>query len=134
MLANTSRAVLTYKAPAVDAASASKPEYEADVSDADSTRAILDGLGYCVLVAFAKHCRNYRFVSDGRDILATLVTVPELDGTFLEVETITDDDVPEALATVRAVLTDIGIEDLDITTEPYADAVIARRYGPNERP
>jgi hypothetical protein len=39
------------------------------------------------LVSFEKHCTNYRFRVEGRDLLATVVTVPELDGTFLELET-----------------------------------------------
>jgi adenylate cyclase class 2 len=60
-------------------------------------------------------------------MLATLVTVPEIDGTFLEVETITDDDLTAALDAVRAVLTDLGIEDHDLTSEQYTDAVIASR-------
>jgi adenylate cyclase class 2 len=129
------RAVLTYKEPTVDEGSGSKPEYETDIADADTMRAILGLLGYTVLVSFAKHCRNYRFTSAGRDMLATLVTVPEIDGTFLEVETITtDDDLAPALDAVRAVLADLGIADHDLTTEQYTDAVAAGRHAGRARP
>lgn len=124
---NGTRAVLTYKSQAVDVDSGSKPEYETQVADADTARVILSHLGYVELVSFTKHCRNYRFLTGGWDMLATLVTVPEIDGTFIEVETITDDDLKPALNAVRAVLAALGIEDLDLTTEQYTDAVLAAR-------
>ncbi|MGH3796297.1 MAG: class IV adenylate cyclase [Pseudonocardiaceae bacterium] len=123
------RSVLTYKAPSVHAASGSKPEYETEVIRPDVMRIILDQLGYVVLVALTKHCRNYWFVSNGHDMLATLVHVPELDGTFLEVETIVSDksETDAAITAVRAVLTDLGITDDDLTTEQYTAAVQQRR-------
>lgn len=125
-----SRAVLTYKEPAVDQSSGSKPEYESGVEDAAAVRAILDHLGYVQTIAFTKHCRNYRFMVDGRNILATLVHVPELSGTFLEVETIAEeDDVPSALDAVRSVLGELGITEDNLTTEQYTEAVKAARQG-----
>lgn len=62
-------------------------------------------------------------------MLATLVRVPELDGTFLELETMVADDaeLPAALDDVRSVLGELGIEEKDFTTELYTDAVAARR-------
>ena len=40
------------------------------------------------IVAFEKRCVNYRFTAQGRDLIATVVTVPELAGqTFIELET-----------------------------------------------
>ena len=56
--------------------------------------------------------RNYRFTRDGRDLLATLVHVPELDGTFLEIETV--------VAETRDI-------DSALTAELYTDAVRERR-------
>ncbi len=44
--------VLTYKDPAVDEVSGSKPETETTAADADALRAILAGLGFDVLIAF----------------------------------------------------------------------------------
>jgi adenylate cyclase class 2 len=120
------RHVLTYKQPAVDA-TGSKPEHETDVDDPAPVAAMLTGLGLITLVSLTKTCANYRFNRDGRNILATLVTVPELDGTFLEVETMAEaGDLAAASATVRAVLADLGLVDaLEIGT--YTDAVRAAR-------
>lgn len=123
------RHILTFKAPAVDGESGSKPEYETVVADPDATAAIPLGLGYRTLVSFSKHCMNHRMQRAGRHMLATVVTVPEIDGTFLEVETLTDDvgDVPAALAAVRAVMAEVGIAPGDFTTELYTDAVLRTR-------
>ncbi len=121
--------VLTYKSPAVDEASGSKPETETTAADADALRAILAGLGFDVLIAFEKHCSNYRLTASGRTLLATLVHVPELDQTYVEVESIVDTEaeVVPVLDTIRAILGELGIQPADETTETYTDAVAARR-------
>jgi adenylate cyclase, class 2 len=94
--------LLTYKEPAVDAASGSKPEYETEVASPDAVDVLLRGVGFEHVVSFEKHCTNYRFRAEGRNLLATVVTVPELDGTFLELETMTDPvDTEAALAATR---------------------------------
>ncbi|WAZ26334.1 class IV adenylate cyclase [Streptomyces cinnabarinus] len=122
------RTVLTHKGAAVDAESGSKPEHEARVEDADQAHAILRGLGYAELIAFEKRCRNHDFTAHGRQMLATLVWVPEIDGTFLEVETLVDeDDVSAALDDIRAVLAELGIGTADLTLETYTGAVAAQR-------
>ncbi|MFI1678853.1 class IV adenylate cyclase [Streptomyces sp. NPDC020607] len=125
---DSTRTVLTFKAAAVDAASGSKPEHETDVGDAAAAHAILRGLGYVEAIAFEKRCRNYDFEARGRQMLATLVRVPEIDGTFLEVETLVgEDEVSAALDDVRSVLTALGIGDEDLTRETYTDAVARQR-------
>lgn len=123
------RCLLTYKTASVDEQSGSKPETETQIGDPDAMDLILLSLGYGHLVAFEKRCANYAFTACGRDMLATLVTVPELDGTFLEVETMTGDhdDLDAALADIRAVLGQLGITEADLTTEPYTDAVMQLR-------
>lgn len=122
------RTVLTYKGAEVDEASGSKPEHETRVQDAEAAHAIVRGLGYVPVIAFEKRCRNYAFEARGRKMLATLVRVPEVDGTFLEVETLVDTDhVHAALADIREVLIELGISDDDLTRELYTDAVRARR-------
>ena len=122
------RAVLTYKEPAADAASGSKPEHETKVADAAVVDEILRALGLEHLVAFEKHCANYRFTAKGRDMLATVVTVPEIDGTFVELETLADEaGLAAALSDVRAVLGELGIGEDDLTTEQYTDAVMRAR-------
>lgn len=128
-MAAGTRYVLTYKQPAVDA-SGSKPEHETTVTDPAPVTAMLSGLGMVTLVALTKHCENYRFDRDGRALLATLVTVPELDGVFIEVETMAKaGDLDDALGTVRGVLADLGLADA-LESGTYTDAVrAARRTG-----
>ncbi|ABD94166.1 unknown [Streptomyces phage mu1/6] len=122
------RTVLTYKGARVDAASGSKPEAETRVEDADAAHEIVRGLGFAPRIQFEKRCRNYAFDRDGRRLLATLVRVPELDATFIEVETAAaEGDLPSALVVVRAALADLGITEDDLTTELYTDAVAAAR-------
>ncbi|MGH3534416.1 MAG: hypothetical protein ACRDQG_06830 [Pseudonocardiaceae bacterium] len=58
-----------------------------------------------------------------------MVTVPKLAGrTFIELETVTDPGaVDTALGVVRSTLRELGIEDSDLTTQVYTDAVATRR-------
>jgi hypothetical protein len=54
-------------------------------------------------------CVNYRFTAQGRDLLATVVTVPELARrTFIELETVAD---PGDVDVVRSTLRELGIEE-----------------------
>lgn len=124
------RSLLTFKDAAVDKASDSKPEYETTVDDAATVREIFDHLGYDAIIKITKNCRNYRFEARGRPMLATLVTLPEVDGTFIELETQAEhDDVGPALDDVRAVLADLGIDQTDLTTEKYTATVERAREG-----
>lgn len=125
---NGIRALLTFKDEAVDKASDSKPEFETGVVDATKMREIFGHLGYKVIITITKSCRNYRFESHGRSMLATLVTIPEADDTFIEVETQADhDDVKAALNDIRVVLTGLGIEESDLTNEKYTATVCRLR-------
>ncbi|MEV5599121.1 class IV adenylate cyclase [Streptomyces sp. NPDC052496] len=127
--ADGTRSLLTYKEARVDEVSGAKPEYETRVGEPEAVRAMLRGLGHVEAIAFEKHCRNYEFTARGRKMLATLVRVPEIEGTYVELETqVTDvEELPGALADVRAVLGDVGVGPGDLTTEMYTDAVRARR-------
>lgn len=120
--------LLTFKEPAVDAASGSKPEYETTVSDATAVDHLVRALGLGALVELTKECENFRFSDGGREFLATLVRVPELNGTFLEVETqAAENEVVDALRAVRVVLAELGVNDEELTTELYTDAVRTAR-------
>lgn len=122
------RHVLTFKEPAVDAASGSKPEYETTVAAPDVIAHVVEALGCTAVIALTKDCENYRFSADGRDFLATVVRVPEIDGTFLELETMAaDDQVDSALDAVRAVLEQLGVAAADLTSDLYTDAVRSAR-------
>ncbi|WP_018349830.1 class IV adenylate cyclase [Longispora albida] len=123
------RTLLTYKGSATDGAV--MPEFETEVADPDMMDMILAGLGLGHTIAYQKLCENFRFDVAGRSILATVVRVPELEPTFIEVETIVGspgEDVPEALAAVDRVLADLGIPPADFTTEFYIDLVTAERH------
>lgn len=128
---NDRRVVLTYKEPPVEGGPGSKPEHETTLANAEVMRTVFTGLGLVELIAFEKHCDNYRFTERDRDILVTVVRIPELDGqTFIEVETTAEpNDVPAALDVVRGVLVDLGIGQQDLTTESYTDRVAAHRRG-----
>ncbi|WP_405484852.1 class IV adenylate cyclase [Nocardia sp. NBC_00511] len=120
--------VLTFKDAAVDAATGSKPEYETVVAERDSTEAIVRGLGYVPVISFTKRCENYRFTAVNREIVASLVTVPEIEGVFLELETLAPpDDLNRALAALREVLSGLGVGADQFTTELYTDAVSRSR-------
>ncbi|MER5930644.1 class IV adenylate cyclase [Streptomyces sp. NPDC002054] len=122
------RTVLTYKGARVDEDSGSKPEHETRVEDAEAVHAMLRGLGYIPVIAFEKRCRNYDFEARGRRMLATLVRVPEVHGTFLELETLAEEqELAAALTDVRSVLGELGIGEEDLTRELYTDAVRAQR-------
>jgi adenylate cyclase class 2 len=122
------RHVLTFKEAAVDEESGSKPEYETTVATPDAVAHMVTALGYGPALALTKLCENYRFASAGREFLATVVVVPEIDGTWLEVETMAEEDeVGEALRAVRTVLADLGVAEEELTSELYTAAVIAAR-------
>jgi adenylate cyclase class 2 len=74
---------------------------------------------------------NYAFTASGRQIQATLVTVPELEGTFIEVETMSPStgDLGAALDVIRALLAELRIPASDQTSELYTDAVMRHRQG-----
>lgn len=126
---DTSRVLVTYKEPPVEGGQGSKPEHETAVGDPYVLHTIFTGLGLVEMIAFEKQCDNYRFIEQGRELLATVVQIPELDGQlFIELETTTEpSDVPAALRVVRAVLAGLGVTDDDLSSESYTDRVAARR-------
>jgi adenylate cyclase class 2 len=123
------RHLLTFKDPAVDVASGSKPELETTVADRDVVEEVLARLGQEPVISYSKECENYRFRAGGREVLATVVRVAELTGTFLELETLVGDEsgVPEALAELRRVLGELGVSEEELTTEIYTEAVARAR-------
>lgn len=123
------RTVVTYKEPAVDDASRSKPEHETTAEDPQVMGTIFTALGLVELISLEKHCDNYRFTADDRDMLATVVTIPELgDRTFIELETMAErDELQDALAALRTVLDDLGVTEDDAVQQSYTDMVAEHR-------
>lgn len=126
----STRHLLTFKDAAVDQETGSKPEYETDVDQRDAMEQIIRRLGYRPKISFTKQCENHGFTAAGREMLATVVTIPEIDGTFLELETLVEaeDDLGNALADLRTVLAALGVSPDQLTTELYTDAVTASRH------
>ncbi|MBN9740616.1 adenylyl cyclase [Amycolatopsis sp. A1MSW2902] len=123
------RTVVTYKEPPVDASSRSKPEHETAADDPAVMATIFDALGLVELVSLEKRCENYSFTADGREMLATVVTIPELAGqTFIELETMAErDELPEALRSLREVLDGLGVGEGDAVEQSYTDMVMKAR-------
>jgi adenylate cyclase class 2 len=121
------KAVWTFKGAMLDAAST--PEWETEVTDAQAADAILTGLGMTHLIEYTKRCENFRFTAHGHPIVATMVTVPEIEGTFLEVETLVPDGASrdEALKAIHSVLADLGLSEAVLDPTFYIDLVLARR-------
>ncbi|GAA1380888.1 class IV adenylate cyclase [Catellatospora chokoriensis] len=121
------RTVWTFKDAVLD--NASTPEWETEVADSEAADAILTGLGLQPLIAYTKQCENFRFTAHRHPIVATVVTIPEIDGTFLEIETLISDDTDrdDALKAIHGVLTDLGLTDDDLEPTFYIDLVQAHR-------
>ncbi len=124
-----SKHVLTFKDATVDPETGSKPEHETVIEDRDAAESIIVRLGYRPRIAFTKDCENYTFTMAGRQMIATVVMVPEIDGVFLELETQVSgqDELPHALADLRDALADLGVGDDQLTTELYTTAVADSR-------
>lgn len=126
--ANGVHHVLTFKEPPVHAASRSKPEYQTSVDDSATAVHILTGLGFDAVLSFIKQCASYRLTRGGREFLATVVTVPELEGTYLEVGSLTEaSEVAGVLDEIRELLRDLGVRDDELTAGTYNAAVRAAR-------
>jgi adenylate cyclase class 2 len=124
---NGRKAVWTFKGAMLDAAST--PEWETEVADPQATDAILTGLGMTHLIEYTKRCENFKFTAHGHPIVATIVTVPEIEGTFLEIETLVPDGASrdDALKAIHGVLADLGLTKADLEPTFYIDLVLAHR-------
>ncbi|MBF6134123.1 class IV adenylate cyclase [Nocardia otitidiscaviarum] len=127
--ARGSKHLLTFKDATVDPETGSKPEHETVIENRDAAESIIVRLGYRPTIAFTKDCENYTFTMAGRTMVATVVTVPEIAGVFLELETQVSgqDELPQALADLRVVLANLGVGEDQLTTELYTSAVADSR-------
>lgn len=99
--ADNTRHLLTFREPEVGQDSGSKPEHETAITTPAAVAHMLEALGYGRFIELTKDCENHRFTGGDREFPATVVRVPEIGGTFLEVETMAEDaDVDAALGAV----------------------------------
>jgi adenylate cyclase class 2 len=116
--------LLTYKQPPVAAGQGSKPENETQIAEPEPVQTMLEGLGLVKMVTFKKNCRNFKIAYGKRHFTVTLVTVPELDGSFIEAETMVDlVEVESAVANIRELFSELGVLE-GIDKGSYTDAVM----------
>lgn len=103
-------------------------EHETAVADDAVIGLVLRAAGMQPRVEFGMHRMSYRFTARGRDMLATTVTIPEIDAVFVELRTtVGGAELTAGLSDVRAVLGDMGIGAGDLTQGTYADEVLRAR-------
>jgi adenylate cyclase class 2 len=122
------RTVMTYKGGIIDEATQSKSEYEAEIRDQREMRILLESMGFRCYIEFTKVCQDYRFSVEGHDIGATIVSLEEVDGTWIEIESIVDESALRAeLEWLEHFSTTLGLAADDRTTARYEDAVASAR-------
>lgn len=119
------KVLLTYKDPPFDNLSKSKCEREVKVSSREETSAILGHLGYIEDISFEKHCINFQVKYRSFEILATLVSMSELEQDFIEVEVLTNntDAITQINEVLHEFLSRLNVAPEQLTNEYYTDMV-----------
>ncbi|AMQ19297.1 class IV adenylate cyclase [Thermococcus peptonophilus] len=101
-------AFMTYKGPKIDEHSKTRKEIEVPLSDPDKHAEILESLGFVEVLTVSKIREKY-YVEKG--IIIALDDVEGL-GKFIEIEAMTErnEDVPQLIDKLRAILTELGVE------------------------
>ncbi len=99
---------MTYKGPKIDEHSKTRKEIEVPLSDPDKHAEILESLGFVEVLTVSKVREKY-YVEKG--IIIALDEVEGL-GKFIEIEAMTErnEDVPQLIDKLRAILTELGVE------------------------
>lgn len=120
---------LTLKEAPFDQKTRSKPEFETEIADFESAQAIFKGLGYTTVIRYTKNCLFYYVNYKKTDLEISVVELPELTGTFIEIETQTNElNKTEPLFKVLYdFLKELGMSETDLTTMQYQDAVRVTR-------
>jgi adenylate cyclase class 2 len=123
------RCVWTFKGAMLDPSAT--PEVETEVARADAAEAILTALGLRPTISYTKECENFAFDAYGRRIVATVVRVPELAGTFVEIEVLVPDPAEAGAArdAIHRVIADLRLRESDLEPAFYVDLVAASRQG-----
>jgi adenylate cyclase, class 2 len=119
------RALLTFKDEVVDIATQSKQEHETQIANADEFIRIMQAIGFNLDINFTKICTNWRLLRERYEILVTLVTVPELSGHYLELETLVKEktEIESAIEVLRLLANSLGLDRSDETTATYTESV-----------
>ncbi len=116
---------LTLKEAPFDQKTRSKPEFESEIADFDQTKAIFEGLGYTLKIRYAKNCQFFYATYKEIELEISVVELPELTGTFIEIETQTD-NLSETEGFFRILyefLEEIGMNENDLTGLQYQNMV-----------
>jgi adenylate cyclase class 2 len=127
------RNVLTFKDKVVDAGTLSKREFEIEIGEADEATRLFQAMGFEPDIQLHKECVNWKFQHNTLQILASLVTVPELKGHFLELEAIVSDEsqVSATIKDLRHLAESAGLSRQDETTTSYTGSVRLARSSTN---
>ncbi|WP_416440716.1 class IV adenylate cyclase [Leeuwenhoekiella sp. A16] len=124
-----SRFFLTFKDSPFDEKSKSKPEFETEIADFNTGIAIFQKLGYSISMRYTKECLIYNLTYQDIKLEVSIVKLPELENTFIEVETQTETekDIKSRFKILHEFLNQIGIAQIDITSQYYVDAIKEKR-------
>ena len=116
---------LTLKEAPFDQKTRSKPEFETEISNFNETKAIVEGLGYTLKIRYTKNCLFYYATYKNVELEISVVELPELTETFIEIETQTEElNQTDALFKVLYnFLDELGMNENDLTTTQYQDAM-----------
>ena len=124
-----SRFFLTFKDSPFDEKSKSKPEFETEITDFNTAIAIFKKLGYSISMRYTKECLIYNLTYRDIKLEVSIVELPELKNTFIEVETQTETEKDTKLLfkILHEFLNQIGISQADLTSQYYVDAIKEKR-------
>lgn len=116
---------LTLKKAPFDQKTRSKPEFETEIADFESAEAIFKGLGYTLDSRYTKNCMFYYATYKNIALEISVVELPELTGTFIEIETQTEEfnQTETHFKVLYDFLKALGMSETDLTTMQYQDAV-----------
>ena len=116
---------LTLKEAPFDQKTRSKPEFETKITDFEATKVIFEKLGYELVISYAKHCRFYYARFKNLNLEISVVQLPELSDTFIEIEAQTEnlEETDAYFDVLYDFLKEIGMSENDLTTLQYQDLV-----------
>ncbi len=117
LLTGKTMSCITFKGKKMDTMTATRPEYETEVSDRDNAARILEEIGYHPVEPAVIKVRTML----KKDQMTACVDCVEGLGDFLELEVLVEDErnKPEAVADIEAVLSQLGYTLEDTVQTSY---------------